>query len=184
MPSIEGGTWYDLGSLAKKTSVLRALDAAGDVVGESPNSSNKKMPVYVKNNGGATWGSPVNLFTAGSNASGTFTAGYATGFADGNGIVGYEYVSSVPTTSSAYIWTGSTSAGGAALDLVTNLGSWNLQEATAADSSGDIVGEGVAPNGSIDAYLLTPTVTPEPSTLLLTISGLVGLLAYAWRKRK
>jgi len=30
----------------------------------------------------------------------------------------------------------------------------------------------------------TPAPTPEPSTLVLLASGLVGLLAYAWRKRK
>jgi hypothetical protein len=28
------------------------------------------------------------------------------------------------------------------------------------------------------------TQTPEPSTLALLATGLVGLLAYAWRKRK
>jgi hypothetical protein len=28
------------------------------------------------------------------------------------------------------------------------------------------------------------TTTPEPATLVLLVSGLVGLLAYAWRKRK
>ena len=38
--------------------------------------------------------------------------------------------------------------------------------------------------GADDAFLLTPVVTPEPSTLLLAASGLIGLLAYAWRKRK
>ena len=28
------------------------------------------------------------------------------------------------------------------------------------------------------------TQSPEPSTLILLVAGLVGLLAYAWRKRK
>ncbi len=28
------------------------------------------------------------------------------------------------------------------------------------------------------------TTTPEPSTLVLTVCGLLGLLAYAWRRRK
>ena len=37
---------------------------------------------------------------------------------------------------------------------------------------------------SAHPFLLTPVVTPEPSTLLLAASGLIGLLAYAWRKRK
>ena len=33
-------------------------------------------------------------------------------------------------------------------------------------------------------YGMTNQVVPEPSTLALLLSGLVGLLAYAWRKRK
>jgi hypothetical protein len=35
---------------------------------------------------------------------------------------------------------------------------------------------------NVTSYLLTPV--PEPSTLLLSVVGLLGLLAYAWRKRK
>ena len=31
---------------------------------------------------------------------------------------------------------------------------------------------------------LPMATTPEPSTLLLAASGLLGLLAYAWRRRK
>ena len=33
-----------------------------------------------------------------------------------------------------------------------------------------------------ETFVLTPV--PEPSTILLTVTGLAGLLAYAWRKRK
>ena len=52
-----------------------------------------------------------------------------------------------------------------------------------------IVGYGTY-QGEVQAFLLTPTlytpvtVTPEPSTLLLLSSGLAGLLAYAWKKRR
>ncbi len=71
-------TWYDLGSLAGKTiNYARGIDANGDVLGGSRNSSNKIMPVYVPYTGSNTWGSFVNLFTAGSNSSGAFTQGYA-----------------------------------------------------------------------------------------------------------
>jgi hypothetical protein len=34
----------------------------------------------------------------------------------------------------------------------------------------------------MESFLLSPV--PEPSTLLLLASGAIGLLAYAWRKRK
>ena len=37
--------------------------------------------------------------------------------------------------------------------------------------------------GGIDSILLTSSI-PEPSTLALLVTGLIGLLAYAWRKRK
>ena len=41
--------------------------------------------------------------------------------------------------------------------------------------------------GCIDnmpAMILQQVTVPEPSTLLLAASGLIGLLAYAWRKQK
>ena len=38
-------------------------------------------------------------------------------------------------------------------------------------------------NDNCRSYLLVPTATPEPSTLVLLGMGLFGLLAYAWRKR-
>jgi hypothetical protein len=63
-------------------------------------------------------------------------------------------------------------------------GTGRLSVADDIDSGGHIVGIGVTSTGAADAYLLTPVTTPEPSTLLLATSGLLGLLAYAWRKRK
>ena len=45
----------------------------------------------------------VNLFTAGSNSSGTLTAGLTAGIND-MGQIGYEYVSQVPTNSTAYLY--------------------------------------------------------------------------------
>ena len=158
-----GGAWHDLGELVagKPLASLKGIDATGDVVGSSRNASNKVMPVYVSYTGSNTWGSFVNLFTAGSNSNGTFATGYAYGFDGAGDIVGYE--SSTKSTT-AFIWTTPSAASGVPLSsLVTNVGSWNLEAATAADSSGDIVGYGLNSAGNLDAFLLTPTVTPEPS---------------------
>lgn len=66
--------------------------------------------------------------------------------------------------------------------LVTNLDGWTLNEATAiSNGAGYICGYGTI-GGYTHGFLLTPT--PEPSTLLLAATGLLGLLAYAWRRRK
>jgi hypothetical protein len=59
-----------------------------------------------------------------------------------------------------------------------------LQTASAISSNGKyIVGYGTVGSQN-HAFLLTAVAAPEPSTLLLAASGLVGLVAYAWRKRK
>ena len=38
--------------------------------------------------------------------------------------------------------------------------------------------------GSPAIVLAQAVATPEPSALLLSVAGLLGLLAYAWRKRR
>lgn len=38
--------------------------------------------------------------------------------------------------------------------------------------------------GGVVNFTLTATTVPEPSVIALLVSGLIGLLAYAWRKRR
>ena len=54
---------------------------------------------------------------------------------------------------------------------------WGINDSNQVLVWGNLTGTDV-----MESFLLTPT--PEPSTLLLLASGAVGLLAYAWRKRK
>ena len=66
---------------------------------------------------------------------------------------------------------------------------WTLVNATAIDNNGDITGWGTNASGTtIQGFLITGfpvgTLIPEPSTLLLAAMGLVGLVAYAWKKHK
>ena len=61
---------------------------------------------------------------------------------------------------------------------------WTLTTATGIDSNGDIVGYMTNNGGSNNEGFLITASVPEPSALLLAATGLVGLLAYAWRKRK
>jgi hypothetical protein len=39
-------------------------------------------------------------------------------------------------------------------------------------------------SAAIDTVSVNTTAAPEPSTVVLLLTGLVGLSAYAWRKRK
>ena len=58
-------------------------------------------------------------------------------------------------------------------------------EATLISDTGLIAVEGAYTVGTTTThhtFLLTPT--PEPSTLLLTATAMLGLLAYAWRRRR
>jgi hypothetical protein len=68
------------------------------------------------------------------------------------------------------VWT---DVGGKGLDDTFTLSKFNTIE---------VWGHGGCPGG-IDSVLLTSSV-PEPGTCALLASGVVGLLAYAWRKRR
>ena len=59
-----------------------------------------------------------------------------------------------------------------------------LNAATAINDSGYIIGTGTDWHGSGQIFLLNTVAVPEPSAALSAAGGLLGLLAYAWRKRK
>ena len=107
-------------------------------------------------------------------------------------VVGYSLTSA--NVSRAFIWTptvlNGTTTTGTFQDMNTVFASlipsgWTLSEALGIDNNGDIVGYMTNnSNAAItNGFLITASV-PEPSSLLLVAVGLVGLLAYAWRKRR
>ena len=190
-----GGSWTftDLGALASYGSSGFGVDAHGDVVGFSGvtgGSATKGHAIYVPYNGNATWGPMVDLGDLTGYYSG-YTYGQANAINGSGRIVGY-YFNGTKTLATEYaILAGTTSGSVTPLQsYVTNFatsnfgsGSGRLCVADDISSDGYIVGVGLLANGTTsDAFLLTPV--PEPSTLLLLASGAIGLLAYAWRKRK
>jgi hypothetical protein len=188
-----GSAWVDLGpspsgSGYTKGSSAIGLDSNGDVVGfYGMGSATKGDPFYAQYNGSGGWNGMLDLGNLNSFYSG-YSAGQANAINDNGQVVGWDF-NGTKSASTEYAFIAGTTAGSAAplSNYVPNLGDFSrLSQALAIDDAGCIVGIGISTisgSGNTDVFLLTPVATPEPSTLLLAISGLIGLLAYAWRKR-
>jgi probable HAF family extracellular repeat protein len=89
----------------------------------------------------------------------------------------------VGSSDHAFLWQSGT--GMQDLNRLIPAGSgWTLlEEATAINDSGCIVGFGLNPAGARDAFLLTPVV-PEPSVLAMLLTGGVAGGAWIWRDRR
>ena len=149
-------------------SVAKGINDAGQVAGDV--LGNGTSDAFLYSNGTATF--LENLSGTNSSAQDINNAGQ---------VVGYTYGTGNPFDTQAFLYhQGSLTNLNSLLDS-TGKG-WNLLGAIAINNNGQIVGEGLNPNGQRAGYLLSPAV-PEPSTTLLLGLGLVGLAAWQWKRQ-
>ena len=174
-------------SLAQNTvgqAVLTAVaNSTGKAVGESSLAAAPQFSYYAAIFSGGT-ATPLTLPYTGT--SGRTDSAY--GVNDSGVVVGTSLTgTSSSSQNNAFIY--NLGGNGLVQDMNTVFASiipagWSLTVATAIDNNGDIAGYASTPSGYKGFVISAPLPTPEPSTLLLFVTGLVGLLAYAWRKRK
>jgi probable HAF family extracellular repeat protein len=159
-----GGKMTDLGTLGGPWSQATAINASGQVIGQSQTASGA-MHSFLYSGGKMTDLGTVN----------------ALGINDAGSIVGIGGDPNTNTTHAFLFINGKLTD----LNRLIPAGSdWILRSAAAINNRGQIVGFGVSPSGYGHAFLLTPTAAPEPASLTLLGLGALGLAGHAWRKRR
>jgi hypothetical protein len=129
------------------------------------------------------------VYNTSTHATTTYFSGEATGVNDNGLVIGDNAQMICSGTQGIYTSRAMAYINGQTVDLTTAYApigvTFNM--AVAVNDAGQILvwsqGAQEAYTGTT-SYLLTPVPTPEPSTLLLCATGLLGLLAGARRKRK
>jgi probable HAF family extracellular repeat protein len=168
-----GGTMTNLGTFGGTTSEAAGINASGQVVGYANTSGNAGS---VSNAFLYSGGTMTNLGTLGG------TTSYANGINASGQVVG-DAETSGNAHFNAFIYTSSTGMENLntlyASLLVSGTGPQegfvSLTNATAINSSGEIVGYGVYWNGTTDHSEAFVLDAPEPSTWALLLGGLGGL---------
>ena len=169
---IPTGIYYSGGTLTTITDMAYPQAITGnEVVGADwPNTNGPTYAaIYTLGASSATY-----IGTAGQSS-------FAYGASSNGTVVGYNGTDAFVYTGGAMTDLNTLVQGGVGASLFSD-----LNVAYGISPNGEyIVGTGtIASNGFTEGFLLTAVPTPEPSTLLLAVGGVTGLLAYAWRKRK
>jgi probable HAF family extracellular repeat protein len=182
------GTITDLGTLGVCNTISGVcasaafgINAAGQVVGVSGDSTNTNLRPFLYNNGQMT-----DLGTLG-----TSTNGYAYAINNNGQAVGYssDYKAVDPASgnissnfTTATLWTINADGSATPIDLNALIegSGWELWGATGINDKGQIVGYGIqgeGPDATFHAFLMSPNAAPVPlpPALLLFGSGLAGL---------
>ena len=160
-----GGQMHDLGPAGSLESYACAINDNGQVVGFSGHA-------FLYSGDKCTTSAPLAISgrTAGDWVSTTTGKSWET--------------PTIPLTTAMRLSRAIVYSNGTMTDLnsLVALSAWTLESAGAINDKGQIVATGVNSSGQIDAFLLTPV--PEPSTFALLGVAAIGLMAWAWRRKR
>ena len=166
----KNGTMQDLGTFGGNKSTAYSVNDSGQIVGGSNLSGDLSRHAFIFENG-----EMKDIDTLGGVKSNAYDIN------NSGEVVGSVAIPGSGRDFSAFIW-----ENGEMKDLHTLLPSdslWSLHKANAINDSGWIVGEGYI-NGAYHAFLMKPTVTPEPISFALFLLGGGAMAAIKFKKRK
>jgi probable HAF family extracellular repeat protein len=147
-----------------------SINNNGQVVGYAHGLNDTTASAMLWN--GNTWINIGSLLSGNSEANSINNNGEVVGVSYGDGNVNFR----------AFLY-----ANGSMNDLnnlIIPSSGWTLEDATAINDSGDIIGYGLNSQGQQDSFLLTPETVPEPTTLGLLSVGLASLFVLQKRLPK